>query len=445
MKRLAWLPIILLAGCAPQAVADARTPVAVASAPRAFASVQAIVEAAVRDGRVPAISVAIGVGDEPTRFISAGRLTLGADAPATQDSLWRIYSMTKPVTGIAAMILVDEGKLQLDQPVADFIPEFKSSQVLVNAEKGLETRPASRPITVRDLLTHTAGLNYAILGNSPAIKELQRTGVVPFQLNRAGEAATRPLRPTSLQEFARRAASAGLVADPGTRFSYSMSLDVLAAVIEKAAGMPFETFLQRRLFTPLGMKSTFWQVPKTEIGRFATNYADRGVAAMFGQPAAPGADKWIAIDAAVDSVYLDAPSFPYGGAGLVSSARDYDRFLHMLQNDGALDGVRILRPETAQLAKSNLLPAGVVLKNFGPMLPDEPTGFGAGGFVTTLEVDGLGRSRGTYGWDGAAGTRGWTDTARRVRVTTMINIFGAPGLTNEIDKAVIADLAAGAR
>lgn len=443
MKRLTWLPILLLAGCTPQLASQSAPPAAVSHAPRSFPTVQAIVDAAVRDGRVPAISVAVGVGDEPATFISAGELTVGTGARATQDSLWRIYSMTKPVTGIAAMILVDEGKLTLDQPVSDFIPEFKNVRVLVDPDKSMDTRPAARPVTIRHLLTHTAGLNYAILGNTPAVQELARTGVVPYSFNRAQEAKMRPLRAKSLQDFARRAAQTGLVADPGTRFSYSMSLDVLAAVVEKASGMPFGTFLQRRLLTPLGMKSTYWQVPRSQVGRFATTYADSAMAPMlapFGL--APGKGKFLPLDPADDSVYLDSPSFPYGGAGLVSTARDYDRFLHMLQNDGTLDGVRILRPETARLAKSDLLPGNLVLKDYGPVPRGEPTGFGAGGFVTTLDTDGYGRKRGTFGWDGAAGTRAWTDTAQRVRVTTMINIMGAPGLTTEIDKAIMADLTA---
>lgn len=445
MKRLVLCSFLLAGACTPQlAQAQAPAPAVVAKAPRSFPAVQAFADAMVRDGRVPSITVAIGVGDEPTTYISAGHVTLESSQPVSRDTLWRIYSMTKPVTGIAAMILVDRGKLRLDQEVADFIPAFKNSRVLMDPSKGLETRPATRPITVRDLLTHTAGLNYGIAGTTPAAQELKRTGVMPFAFTRATEAELRPLRPTTLQEFANRAAQAGLVADPGTKFSYSMSLDVLAAVVERASGTRFETFLEQELFGPLKMDSTYWQVPKSEVGRFVSTYAPRAAVPLIGsalglKDTPPTDVKFIEIDPAATSVYLDPPSFPYGGAGLVSSARDYDRFLHMLQNDGILYGVRILRSETAKLARSNLMPAGIVLKGFGPLPPNEEAGFGAGGFSTTLEVDSMGRHRGTYGWDGAAGTRAWVDAFRRVRATMMINTFSNIGA--DFDKALEKDLA----
>ncbi|HEV2597830.1 serine hydrolase domain-containing protein [Sphingopyxis sp.] len=436
MKVVVPFLVLLLAGCAPQSAINVAPATTVAPAPRAFPAVQAAVDAAVREGRVNGITVAVGVGDDPTTFISAGELTIGTGIEATQDSLWRIYSMTKPITAVAAMILVDEGKLDLDQPLSEFFPEYKNVRVLIDPDNGLETRPATGPITIRHLLTHTSGLGYAIGGKSPAVDAMNKAGILPFQWSRATEAAVRTARPTTLQDFAKRAATAGLVADPGTRFSYSMSLDVLAAVVEKAAGMPFETFLQQRLFTPLGMNSTYWQVPASEVGRFATNY----LSVPGALPSAPASAKFSPADPAASSVYLDAPSFPYGGAGLVSSAADYDRFLHMLANDGTLNGVRVLRPQTARLAKSNLMPKGVLYRGLGPVVTKEPAGFGAGAMVTTAETDSLGRKRGTYGWDGAAGTHAWVDTVRRVRVTTMINNPMAAAITEEIDKAVAADL-----
>jgi CubicO group peptidase (beta-lactamase class C family) len=265
-------------------------------------------------------------------------------------------------------------------------------------------------------------------------RQLIENGVTPHTSGRAEEAKLRPLRAPTLQEFARRAARSGLLFDPGKAFAYSMSLDVLAAVIEKAAGMSFERFVQTRLFDPLRMKSTYWQVPRSQARRLATNYT---AGADGGKPSV--------LDPAADSVFLDPPSFPYGGAGLVSSAHDFDRLLHMLHNDGTLDGVRVMRPAAARLVRTNLLPAGMVLTDKGPMLPGEPNGFGAGGFVTTLESDGLGRKAGTFGWDGAAGTRAWVDSARRIRVTTMINIVGARNVASDVDKAVMADLASAAR
>lgn len=442
MKML--LPLLLLCSCAPVAATHAPSPAAASAAHKtAFPAVQAFADAMVASGRVPAISIAVAVGDEAPTFISAGHLTLDPASPAAApDTLWRLYSMTKPVTGIAAMILVDEGKLRLDQPVSDFFPSFRESRVLVDPAKGLETRPASRPITIRDLMTHSSGLNYAINGAGPSIDALKKEGLVPYMFDAASEARLRPIRPQTLQAFAERAGQAGLIADPGTRFSYSMGLDVLAAVVERAAGMPFETFLDRRLIKPLHMTSTYWQVPGSEAGRFANNYVPKTFAAFFGFDATGVKDDFIAIDRGADSIYLNKASFPYGGAGLVSTARDYDRFLHMLLDGGRLGNVRILSERTAKLAMSNLLPNGVVLRNFGPVPRDEDTGMGAGGFVTTADVDGLGRHRGTFGWDGAAGTRAWTDPVRRVRATMMINAPGAANVGEEFDRAVATDLAA---
>jgi CubicO group peptidase (beta-lactamase class C family) len=400
-----------------------------ARADRTYPALQAFADRVVREGRVPGVTIAIGRGDGPPTFIAAGRISTDTSAAlAGADTLWRAYSMTKPVTGVAAMILIDDGKLGLDQPISDFIPEFKSVHVFVDAAKGGETRPAAREITVRHLLTHTSGVGYPQFSQKPLADALNAAGLVPFSFGTELELAMRPKRPTSLIEFARRRAAIPLAYDPGSKFAYSMSLDVLAAVIERASGMPYETFLQKRLLGPLRMRSTYWQVPGSEVRRFADTLSK--------EPAAP----LKVAEAAANSPYLDPPSFPYGGAGLVSSARDYDRFLHMLQNGGTLNGKRILSRRTATLAMSNLLPPDVNYSNFGPIPRNEPTGFGAGGFVTILETDAFGRKRGTFGWDGAAGTRAWVNAREKVRVTMMINVLGGLDLLDPFEKAVATDL-----
>jgi CubicO group peptidase (beta-lactamase class C family) len=310
--------------------------------------------------------------------------------------------------------------------------------VLTDPAKSLETRPAARPITIRDLMTHTSGLNYGLGEKSPAITAMLQEGITPYQLTRAMEQDMRPTRPKTLAEFAERIGTVPLAADPGTKFIYSQGLDVLAAVVERASGMPYESFLRTRLLKPLGMNSTYWQVPRDQAGRLVTNYGSGLLLAAFGGK--PEKGDFLPLDPGATSVYLDPPSFPYGGAGLVSTAGDYDRFLHMLLDDGQLDGVRILSPETARLARSNLFPAGVSLKGFGPISTGDQAGFGAGGYVTLSKVDGYGRGQGTYGWDGAAGTRAWVDPVRRVRAVMMINTFSPNDLGPRFDKAVAADL-----
>jgi CubicO group peptidase (beta-lactamase class C family) len=282
-------------------------------------------------------------------------------------------------------------------------------RVLTDPANSLASRPAARPITVRHLLTHTAGLGYSIVTKGPLLKEYERLGILPGAANAQIEAQARTVRPKSLGEFADRVATLPLIADPGTQWSYSIGLDLLGAVIEKASGQPFERFLQVRIFDPLKMRSTYFTVPQAEVGRFATNYLFLG-------------DTRVPADPAATSVYLQPPSFPYGGAGLVSSARDYDRFLHMLQNGGTLDGARVMKPETARLAMSNLLPAGVTFRGIGGGAGQPAQGYGAGGSVYLADVPN-GPSKGTYGWGGAAGTIAFVDPVKRLRGTVMVNYF----------------------
>lgn len=388
--------------------------VAPAAAPaQAAAPVEAMARDYVAQNRTPGIVIAYGIGDSAPVFASAGRIAMEADAAAAgPDSLWRVYSMTKPITAMAAMMLVEDGKLKLDQPIADFFPGFRQMKVLTDPAISLDSRPATTQITVRHLLTHTAGLGYSIITKGPLLKEYERLGITPGAVSAMFEAQARPLRPTSLKEFAERVATLPLIAEPGTKWSYSISLDLLPAVIEAAAGMPFEQFLQTRMFGPLNMTSTYWTVPQSEVGRFATNYAWAG-------------DNRLPLDPARTSAYLTPPSFPYGGAGLVMSARDYDRFLHMLANGGAVGTVRVMKAETVRLAMSDLLPAGVSYAGApsgsggaaGPKM-----GYGAGGSVQLEDVPG-GASKGTYGWGGAAGTVAWVDPARKLRGTVMVNYF----------------------
>ncbi len=403
-----------------------------AAATRTMPETEAMVRRYVTANKVPGIVVVVG-GPDWASAHAAGRTATEATASAVDvDTLWRVYSMTKPITGMAAMMLVEDGKLKLDQPISDFIPAFKTMKVLTDPDNSLVSRPATKPITVRNLLTHTAGLGYTIVTKGPLLKEYERLGIIPATVNAQTEAAMVKVRPKSLEEFANRVASLPLIAEPGSKWSYSIGLDVLGRVIEVASGMSFERFVQSRMFGPLGMNATYWQVPANQKGRLATNYAWAG-------------DNLLPVDPAATSAWLSPPSFPYGGAGLVMSARDYDRFLHMLQNGGTLDGKRVMRPETVALAMSNLLPDGVTFGGVdgatggqaGPKM-----GFGAGGSVYLETLPGR-PAKGTYGWGGAAGTVGFVDSARQLRGTVMVNYFPADRfpLRDDLVKALASDLA----
>lgn len=407
------------------------SPVFAKGAPKAltpdWAPVRAMLDETVARNYVPGAGAALARGTEPAQFLLAGRLARDGSAPAvTPDTLWRAYSMTKPVTGIAAMILIDDGKLGLDQNIADFIPGFANPTVLVEPDKSLKSRPAMAPITVRNLMTHTAGLGYSIVTKGPLLKEYLRLGLTPGAVSRKplpGFEAAAPTAP-SLEEFANRLATLPLIADPGVKWSYSVSLDLLGRVIEVASGMTFDGFVQKRLFDPLGMTSTFWQVPASEVTRLTDNHAQT--------PFGP-----FLVDPGKDSVYLDKPAFPFGGAGLVTSMRDFDRFLGMLMGEGALGGTRVMKRETAILAMSNLVHPKTEMSGFV-----KGQGFGAGGRVT-IASDPNGSGIGTFGWGGAASTIGWVDRSRGIRASGWSQIMtqGDQPFTAGFGKAVYAALA----
>jgi CubicO group peptidase (beta-lactamase class C family) len=374
--------------------------------------------------KVANIVAALGWDQAAPEVVAAGTLAFGDSTPADIDSLYRIYSMTKPITGMAAMILIDEGKLGLDQPLADVIPAFANMKVQKTYDGSItDLEPAKRPITIRNLLTHTAGLGYSIIQKGPIKTAYEEAGLIPGQVSKLPIAAMfgRGKSVDSLAAFADGLARMPLIAQPGTRWSYSVALDLMGRVIEVASGQPFDAFLKQRIFDPAGMTSTFFQVPPSELGRLTTNY---------GVPDG----KLIPIDPPAQSIYADPPPFPMGGAGLVSSARDYDRFLRMLLGYGKIDGTRVMSELAVRVGTSNLLPDGV--DTSGTFA--DGGGFGAGGRV------GTGATSGTYGWGGAAGTVAFVDFKRGLRATMMTQYMSTTPypLTDEFNAAVRADLLA---
>ena len=377
--------------------------------------------------KVANVVAALGWGQMAPDLVAAGVQSLGTATPAGLDSLYRIYSMTKPITGMAAMMLIDEGKLGLDQPLAEILPAFADMKVQKVYDGGIgpdDLEPAARPITIRHLLTHTAGIGYGIIQSGPIKKAYEDKGIIAGQVTKIPSLAAmfgrgEPVR--SLADFADRLATMPLVAQPGTRWSYSMALDLLGRVIEVASGQAFDAFLKARIFDPAGMTSTYFTVPSSDLARLTTNY---GV--MNGT--------LLPIDPPQNSVYADKPAFPFGGAGLVSSARDYDRFLRMLLGYGTIDGKRVMSELAVRVGTSNLLPEGVDMKGTFA----DGAGFGAGGRV------GLGANAGTYGWGGAAGTVAFVDFRRNLRATMMTQFMPSNSypLTEAFNKAVVADLAA---
>jgi CubicO group peptidase (beta-lactamase class C family) len=293
------------------------------------------------------------------------------------DDVFRIYSMTKPVTSVAAMMLVEEGKFSLDTPLADVLPEFADIQVL----DGTVLRPPARPILVRHLLSHTAGLGYGDIGRTPvdSLYRAARLGV----WGTAGD----------LDQTVDAIASLPLAFDPGSRWSYSLGVDVLGRVVEVASGRTLADFFQERIFEPLGMDDTGFHVQPDDLDRFTAAYAPSPSGLRVGE-------------SNVDGQHTRPAQWYSGGGGLTSTASDYLRFTQMLLNDGELDGVRLLRPETVRAMRTNQLPPELVPIPIG----GQNQGFGLGFAVS------MGEHAGTFRWLGIAGTYFWIDPSEELIV-----------------------------
>jgi CubicO group peptidase (beta-lactamase class C family) len=355
------------------------------------------------ESRKVANAVAVlGWGQQAPAIIARGTLGLGPTPAANGDSLYRWYSMTKPITGMAAMILVDEGKLRLDQPLADILPKFRTMQVQKVYDGPItpdNLEPADQPITIRMLLTHSAGLGYQIIQQGPIHQAYMDRGLLAAMATRLPLAQFIVQNPVhGLAAFADTIAEMPLVYQPGTHWSYSAGLDVMGRVIEVVSGQRFDSFLQDRILGPCGMTSTWFQVPRAQAARLTTNYAVLGAL-------------HIPIDMPDTSVFLDPPPVLLGGAGLVGSPRDYDRFLQMLAGYGRIGGKRVMSEAAVRLGTSNLLPDTVRASGSGAgvSLDLVKYGFGAGARV------GKGAEEGVYGWAGAAGTAGFVDMKRGLR------------------------------
>ncbi len=387
----------------------------------AWKSVTAAVNEYVDEGKVANMVATLGWGQNDYELINRGTLQLGGMTDADGDTLYRIYSMTKPITGIATMMLVEDGKLTLDTPLADILPAFADMKVQKEYDGAItedNLEPAVRPITIRHLLTHTAGLGYNIVQKGPIQKAYNEAELSPGQVSRMkipGVSDQTTIK--GLAAFADKLATMPLVYQPGTKWSYSVSLDLMGRVIEVASGMPFDQFLSERLFKPCGMDSTWFQVPASEVGRFSTNYG------ILNSTLLP-------LDPAAASIYLDEPAFPFGGAGLVCSPNDYDKFQRMLVGLGEIDGTRVMSERAVRMGTTNMLPDTVDLT--GSWVEGQL--FGAGGRVTGT----------AFGWGGAAGTAAFADIDSGLRAAMFTQYMPSTEYTIQQDfpKLVLKDLAA---
>jgi CubicO group peptidase (beta-lactamase class C family) len=319
--------------------------------------------------------------------------------PLTADTLYRIYSMTKPIVSVALMMLYEEGRFQLFDPLSKFLPAFGTVRVLTGALFATRREvELDRPILVRDLLTHTSGLTYGFLEDSPVCEMYRQAGVLSN--------AERSLEAT-IGELARLP----LAYQPGTRWHYSMGIDVAAHLVEVLSGQPLQHFLRERLFAPLGMRDTGFSVPAERRDRIATMYGLPDIA--FNSYTA-AATAWKAgfnerIDVEKSYPVDNTTTFARGGHGLFSTIGDYMRFAQMLLNRGELDGARILAPKIVDLMHMNHLPAAM-LPYESNGIPTEGYGFGLGSRVLLNVAESkMPGSVGEFGWGGAAKTYYWVD------------------------------------
>jgi CubicO group peptidase (beta-lactamase class C family) len=361
-------------------------------APR-WPTVDALLQNYVSAKKFAGIAAAVSYQGARAAFLVAGTLAYDSLVKVDENSLFRIYSVTKPVTGIAAMMLVEDGLIGLDQPVAEILPELRDLRVAIDPANSLASRPITRPITMRQLLTHSSGLSnwQPILGDTPITKAYRERGITPGNFVRQPGETWYTEQVQGLDAMITGIAEVPLIAEPGTVWNYSMGLDVMGAVIERASGMGLDAFMKARIFDPLDMPSTGFSVARKNAARLTTLYGN-----------APGGPQ--AIDRGANSIWLKPPTLLAGGGGLVSSARDFMRFAQMLLNDGSLDGVRVMKSETVKRAMSDLLPLGV---QYPPT-----SGFGAGASVVMSGVKSDIGPPGTFSAVGACSTLFQVDPAR---------------------------------
>ncbi|MCW2365791.1 CubicO group peptidase (beta-lactamase class C family) [Sphingobium sp. B7D2B] len=415
-----WLtatPLAARAGATAEAVAPTD----------ALAALRAGLQAMVDARELPnAQAVIVKDGRERLR-VSTGKLDLEADRALPADAIFRLYSMTKPITSVAVMMLVEEGKIAIDAPLSRYMPEFANLRVYKSGSlDAMVTEPLNRPVTVGDLLTHSSGVTYNFTGNGPVQQYYRRHGVM--RAGGVGQNADDAPPARTMDELIARLAKAPLLHQPGARFSYGNSTGILGALIERVTGQGLDAFLQARIFDPLEMTDTRFVVDDARATRLVTNYAavDGGLQA---------------IEPAATSEYRD-PARPFdGGGALAGTLHDYLNFAQMLANRGAWHGKRLLRPETVdQMFQPRLETGGQ---------PHENVLFGYGlGLGDAVSEQRGGMPAGAGGWSGSANSYFFVHPGRNLVAIVMTNVLVGPALVDRtirlrglVDQAALAVLA----
>jgi CubicO group peptidase (beta-lactamase class C family) len=371
----------------------------------------------VAEGRVAGMTTLLARHGRIVEFRIWGKASLATGQPMTPDQIFRIYSMTKPITGVAMMILFEEGKWRLDDPITRYVPEFKNLKVVtgVGPDGAITVEDAKRPPTMREIMSHTAGFGYGLADDNP-VDRLYRQ--------------KRVLGSHGLQQMIERTAEIPLKFQPGTSWAYSSAVDIQGYVVEKLSGEPLGRFMQEHIFGPLKMKDTAFAVPADKTSRLSAVYYYSKLSGRI--------EEAKALFGASVQDFTKPPEMELGGGGLVSTTLDYARFCQMILNKGELDGARILSPATVELMGANVIPDDVLVSSNGTTAADfnEAVGFGLDFMVVEdPRKAGLLEGAGTLSWGGAAGTWFWIDPANDVIFVGMIQRFGGTGGDSLADQA----------
>lgn len=362
----------------------------------------------IENQQVAGAVVAVARRGKIVHFEAYGQRDIEGEKPMQKDTIFRIYSMTKPITTVAAMMLWEESKFDLDDPVAKYLPQLQSQMVHVDGD-GDDVRlvKPERPVSIRDLMRHTSGLTYGFTGDSYLSQLYREKNLLD--------------RESTLADMIDKLAEVPLKQQPGTQFEYGISVDVLGRLVEVVSKQPLDEFFQQRIFTPLDMHDTGFAVPEGKLPRFATNYG----------PNRNGKGLRV-VDAVVSSRYCRQPKLLSGGGGLVSTARDYMRFCQMLAVGGEFAGQRLLREETVQLMTRNHVPASALPIGVGDKRPG--VGFGLG-FAVRMKESKFDPASvvGEYRWGGAASTHFWLSPKHEIAVVVLQQHMP---FTNRLERAV---------
>ncbi len=398
---LALAGLLLLAPALRAEMPPAATPESVGLSSERLQGLRTVMQQYVDQGRIAGVVTYVARNGRVAELEAFGKSDVEANLPMKKDTIFRVASQSKAFTSVAAMMLVEEGKLGLADPVSRYIPAFKKTTVALPPPAGavpgspVTVVPAKREITIRDMLTHTAGISY---GEGPAAALWKAAGIQGWYFADRNE---------PVAAVVERMAALPMDAQPGERYVYGYNTDILGVVVEKASGMTLAEFFQKRITGPLGLTDTQFYLPPAQKDRLAAVYAARD-----GK-----------IERATDpkvgqGQYVEGPRVAYsGGAGLLSTARDYGRFLQMLLNGGEIEGVRLLSPKTVELMTVN---------HVGSLYSEGNLGFGLG-FDVTEDLGKAGRhgSVGAFGWGGAYHTTYWVDPKEKLVVALMTQLLPA--------------------